>query len=174
MLTHCDVDNNVGDQKHCCKHSQGVEYYIDSVRIANVVDTTDCLFVYPVQGDAVSGFYRVSDNSKLIAFPNVPTGMLQVISGFTSNIFSCINSVCYSDALTAKLDFDNEIKAQTHHGKSYTEYLENIVDSLINDDSDISYIPNSESCVKDINKSVHCHINTPDDTDRRIDTFPNV
>ena len=55
-----------------------------------------------------------------------------------------------------------------------TEYLENIVDSLVNDDSDSSHIPNSQSCAKDRNKFVNCHIYSPDDTDRRIDTFPNA
>ena len=175
MLSHCDAGNNVWGQKHCCTYSQGVEHYVNSVRITSTVETTDCLFVYPVQGDAVSGFYRVLDNnSNLIAFPNVPTGMLQVVSGFKTYVFSCINSVCYSDAFTAKLDFDKETKARAQYGRSYTVYLENIIDSLTNDDLNVNYMLDNESCFSDLNKSVNCNLYTPVNTDRRIDTFPNT
>ena len=117
MLTHCDSGNNELGHKHCCTYSQGVFHQMDFVKIINISDTIDCLFVCPVQGDAVSGFYKLLGNdSKLVAFPNVPTGMLQVVSAFTSNIFSCNNSEYYRDAHTAKLDFDNEIRVSIYRG----------------------------------------------------------
>ena len=82
VLTYCTSCHNELTHKHCCIYSQGVFHQIDVVRTTGVFDTVDCLFVYPVSGDDISGFHSLDRNSSnLVGISNAPADMLQVIKG---------------------------------------------------------------------------------------------
>ena len=160
--------------KHCCAYSQGVLHHIDIVIVSEAFDSVEYLFVYPALGDDISGFYSLHSNgSNLIHISNVPAGILEVKVTFTANICICDELRSFQEPNSVKLDFDNEVKARTQYGVSYTEYLQSKIDSIVRDDSNVTqsddWVPGSQVKIT----TAVCNVEEQDSTDGQIDIFPN-
>ena len=90
---------------------------------------------------------------------------------FTAKISSDFGM--YNEPNTAKLDFDNEVKVQTQFGVSYTNYLQGIIDSIIQDNPEVIQSDEGVTCSQFKNTTIECDTEEQDSKDRQVDTFPN-
>ena len=130
ILTCCENVQGESFQRHCCAYSHSITHQVNVLCIDSIANPIQCLFVYPAVGDTVQGFYVCDINGRSISrINNIPSGTLNVTFSGTVNVLSCNNND-QLDSHSAKIDFDNEIRARHKHGVSYTQMLHNIIDEL--------------------------------------------
>ena len=166
------LQNQLG-QSHCFAYSYSIVHQVDVLCIESFGASIQCLYLYPASSDNVHGFYtwNVSDG-QICRILNMPSGTLKVLSHGSCNVMSCINVYNGLDSHTARIDFENEIKARKNYGISYTHSLHNIIDELTADKSKIE----SAQCIMDCSDSNivnECQELDEDVANRHNSYFPN-
>ena len=99
--------------------------------------------------------------------------MLEVKATFTVNICICDELLSFQEPNSVKLNFDNEVKARTQFGVSYTEYMQSIIDSIVHHDSNVTqsdnWVPGSQVKIA----TAVCNVEEQESIDGQIDIFPN-
>ena len=121
VLTCCDTLQSKSIHNHCCMYSCGVLHNVDVLSVNTNGSTVGCIYVYPAAGDDISWFYEYGFDNKISKLSSIPAGDLIVTLQYTVDILSCNISVVGLDSVTAKIDFDNVVKAHHKYGMSYTD-----------------------------------------------------
>ena len=119
VLTSCETLQVRLVQNHCCVYSHSVVHQVYVLDIDSIGKVIQCLYLHPALGDNVHWFYtwNVGD-SRIFRIFDILSGNLKVLSHGTVNILSCVNVDNCLDSNTAKIDFDNEVKARVKYGTS--------------------------------------------------------
>ena len=128
-------------------YSCGVLHNVDVLSVNTNGSTVGCIYVYPAAGDDISWFYEYGFDNKISKLSSIPAGDLIVTLQYTVDILSCNISVVDLDSVTAKIDFDNVVKAHHKYGISYTDLLHCTIDMLTKDDTVVD-------CTDDVLESV--------------------
>ena len=173
VLTCCENVQGELFQRHCCAYSHSITHQVDVLCINSIANSVQCLYLYPALGDTVQGFYVYNISGRSISrINNIPSGTLNVMSSGAVNVMSCNNNNDQLDCHSAKIDFDNEIRACSKHGVSYTHMLHNIIDELTmdTDNTDGSQSTGNEEYSNTYNSY---QVMDKDWTDKHISPLPN-